>query len=132
MNYGPKQHAPEYTHHHSASEDQWFSHSAAELGDTELHGRLSPLSALLGILAVMAVLFITIGALAWYFDQVAADTKAAKRETDIGLDYIQTVAHQNALLGNPSWVDAKAGIVRMPIDWAMEDTVRWYQEQQKN
>ncbi len=132
MTHDPNQHTPAYTHHHSAAEDQWFSHSKTELVDTEAHGRLSPLAALLGIVATMGVLFLTIGALAWYFDQVAGDEKARKRETDIGIDYVQTFAQQQSVLGHPSWVDAQAGVARLPIDWAMQDTVRWYEQQQKN
>ena len=125
MSHDHKPHTEPYTHHHDAHTDEWFQHSADEHPQQE-HGALSPLVALLGIIVTMAVLFLTIGTLAWYFDHVAKREISAKQETDTGIDYVQTHARQTALLNNPAWVDAKAGIVRLPIDWAMDDTVRWY------
>lgn len=119
-----------YTHHHDAASDEWFQHGAAE-HPQEAHGRLSPLTALLGIVITMAALVITIAVLAWYFSHVAQREIAAKNEMDVGMDYVQTLARQTATLNNPAWVDAQAGKVRMPIDWAMDDTVRWYGQLQR-
>lgn len=117
--------AQPYTHHHDAETDRWFEHSADE-HPQQAHGTLSPVVALMGVVITMAALFFTIGALAWYFNHVAQREKAAKRETDTGIDYVQTHARQGAILNNPAWVDSKAGVARLPIDWAMDDTVRWY------
>lgn len=118
----------ELTHH-----DEWFRHSPDE-HHQESHGSTNPW-AISGVM--VAVIIITFGVAFYalnYLGRAAAALKAERHEalTDtsmrLGGAYRETRANWEAAQSQYTWVDAKAGVVRIPMDRAIDKVVRQYAE----
>lgn len=111
-------------------DDDWFQHSPSEGEAQEAHGEINaPL--ILGFLAVVvltvAALFVGLGG---FFSAITDVQKTQKIErNDVSAQpYREQKAGWDAELGSSAWIDEAENIVRVPIDVAMADVVRRYQE----
>lgn len=127
-------HAPEGWHadadHSLVADDAWHDHSG-EAPPQEVHGETSALFiAGLGVVSFCGLL-VCIGLLAVYFNQVSRAEIIQKRErTDVAREFRERSAGWNAELTTYGWVDENNGVVRIPLDRAIELVVQEYGQKQ--
>lgn len=116
--------------HSIEADDPWHDH-AGEAPPQEVHGETSALFiAGLGVVSFCALL-VCIGLIAIYFNQVSRTEFIQKRErTDVAGEFRERSARWNADLTTYGWVDESSGVVRIPLDAAIERVAQEYGQQQ--
>jgi len=129
-----------HTHHHTphttdefqhalVEHDEWFRHSADEPTHQESHGDFNPY-------VVMAFLFVTIGLVfgtavfvVMWFARLSHDQKVIvqERNPEYNQEYVERADQWKAdLYGEPTWIDEKNNLIRIPIGDAMDAVVKEY------
>ena len=111
---------------HDEHTDAWHSHEG-EAPAQDTHGETKPSTiALVGIVGLV-VIILTVVILVGYFDAVNRQEKYVKHElADVRGEARATIAQWQSELSSYGWVDAENGIVRMPIDQAMQTIAEEY------
>lgn len=111
--------------------DQWHSHgSPDEPHAQDAHGEISGPALMAWLLLLFVGVFGAIIVLVFYFERSQQRVVAVRTEIDMGQSVRQQLATEMGELTSFGWIDQAAGVVRIPIDQAMEETVRFYREQQ--
>lgn len=114
--------------HSGASDDSWHSHTG-ETPPQHAHGVTSPLNIfLIGIVCTILVLA-TMAVIAQYFVMGSQLEIAAKQEVNLGADFADLQESWDAALTGYGWVDAANGVVRVPIQTAIDAVVTEYSQQ---
>ncbi|MFG0274250.1 MAG: hypothetical protein ACF8QF_04250 [Phycisphaerales bacterium] len=116
--------------HSMATDDAWHDHSG-EAAPQEVHGETNPMFiAALGVVG-FGVLIVSIVLITVYFNQVVRSEVVQKVErADVSREYTERRAYWDAELTSYGWVDQEAGVVRIPLDAAIERVVEEYTQGQ--
>lgn len=111
--------------------DEWHSHNSPDEPHAQsAHGEISGPALLAWLLALFVGVFGAIIVLVFYFERSQQRQVAVRTEIDMGQSVLQQRAAEEGELNSFGWIDQAAGVVRIPIDQAMTETVRFYREQQ--
>ncbi len=116
--------------HSMVTDDAWHDHQG-EAAPQEVHGETNPMFiAALGVVG-FGVLLVSIVLITIYFNQVVRSEKVQKIErADVAREYSERRAYWEAELTSYGWVDQQAGVVRIPLDAAIEGVVEEYAQGQ--
>lgn len=113
--------------------DDWFQHTPAEGTPQEAHGEINAtiILAFLGVV-VLTVVAIIVG-VGGFFSQITGQERRTLQEESAAI--VQELRAAEAvwdaeLTAEPEWIDREARLVRIPIDRAMDEIVRKYQQRQ--
>ena len=119
-----------------AQHDDWFQHSPEEGTAQEAHGQINaPL--IIGFLAMViiitfALLFIILG----YVGREVASQKGLQSESRTEIIARETLEAKSRwrgeLEGDPRWIDLEARTVRLPLEYASQEVVSFYQQNDQN
>jgi hypothetical protein len=116
--------------HSMETDDEWHDHTG-EAAPQEVHGETSPMFiAALGVVG-FGVLIVSIVLITIYFNQVVRAEQVQKIErADMARDYNERRAYWDAELSSYGWIDQENGVVRIPLDRAIESVVEEYTQGQ--
>jgi hypothetical protein len=110
--------------------DDWFKHDASEPAHQEMHGRLNPYAIMLSLAGTLVLVAVTIVlTLKLVFTPAITENKSVRLEA--GTDMLagevrEAVAGWNNEMSRAAWIDAENGVVRLPMDIAMDKVIREY------
>jgi hypothetical protein len=119
-----------------AHHDDWFQHSAEEGAAQEAHGQINA-PFIIGFLSMViiitfALVFIILG----YVGREVAAEKGDKSEdrTDIiAREVLESKTRwRSELEGDPRWINLETRTVRIPLDYAAQEVVSIYQQNDQN
>lgn len=115
-----------------APHDDWFQHSAEEGAAQEAHGAINA-PFIIGFLAVVIIItFSLIFIILGYFGREVADAKGVQSEDRtpiLAREHLEAQTRwRSELEGDPRWIDAEANRVRLPLDYAAQEVVSFYQQ----
>lgn len=120
--------------HELQSHDEWFRHAPNEEHQVA-HGDFNPLVVMtflaVTILIVFGVAFIVVP----WFARMVQERRVEVFEDNpaFAMEYME--AHETwvaELTGEPTWIDEKTNVVRIPIDMAMRQVIKRYEGQQRS
>ena len=106
--------------------DSWHRHGVAEPVPQAAHGEVAGPVLLGWLLALFVGVFGAIIVLIYFFEQWKDREVAVCTEVDVGDAARQQSAVDQTQLNTYGWVDQANGVVHIPVQQAMELTVRQY------
>lgn len=114
--------------------DDWFKHTAEEGAAQEAHGEANAPFIIGFLLAVIIIVFAMIFIILGYFGREVAAEKGPKIEgrTDILATPFSEAQNRwrGELEGDPRWLNLEERTVRIPLDYAAQEVVRFYAQDQ--
>lgn len=115
--------------HELEDHDEWFRHASDE-PTHQTHGDFNPY-VVMAFLAVTVVIVFAVAFLVvpWFGRMVQAE-RVQVREENLRpvMEYMEARTKWDAdLTGEPTWINESEGVIRVPIDIAMEQVVRRYE-----
>lgn len=111
--------------HSGRADDPWHTHTG-EAPPAHAHGATSPLVifavGFIGFLLVVTIVIV----LRQYFIMGVQKEKIAQQEVSMNADFRGKQALWEASLTGYEWVDAYDGVVRIPLEAAMEKVTKTY------
>lgn len=114
--------------HSGVADDPWHSH-AGETPPQHAHGVTSPLNIFLIGTACTVLVIATMAVIAQYFVMGSQLEIAAKQEVNLGAGFADLQESWDTTLSGYDWVDAPNGVVRVPLQTAIDKVVTEYSQQ---
>lgn len=112
------------------SDDAWHSHSGEAPPQHEHGSKANPFGIILVSLASIVFVVVLVIVVMVYFNQRVRALRVERQErADFTSLVSQQKDHANQMMGGYGWVDAQEGIIRIPIDRAIEITAEEYASQ---
>ncbi len=119
--------------HEVEEHDEWFRHPPGEEHQSA-HGDFNPY-VVMGFLAVTIVIVFAVAfvVVPWFARMVQGQRIAVREQgARVVEEYVNARANwQGDLTGEPTWVNEGEGVVRVPIDFAIDQVVERYAEQER-
>lgn len=119
----------EQPHHGTPGDDQWFAHDADPENPQRAHGKINALHLMGWVVGMFVAIFATTLLLIWFFGQESQRAKRMRFEIDVGGSTRAMVEQGHAELNTYAWVNAETGVVQVPIEVAMQNVIRMYQQE---
>jgi len=115
--------------HELEEHDSWFRHAPSEIHQKG-HGEFNPLVVTTFLAVTILIVFAMAFVLVPWFARMVQSRRVSVQEQnrDFVMEYRE--AHDNwvaELTGEPTWIDEKEQVIRIPIDLAMKEVVKRYQ-----
>jgi len=111
------------------SHDEWFRHGPDEPHHQQAHGDFNPYVVMSFLLATIAVVAVTVFVVVPWFGRLVQAQRLEVREENsrYTAEHRAKMEEWNARLYDaPDWVNEQEGVIRVPVDTAMELVVAEY------
>jgi len=108
--------------------DDWFRHAPGETSH-ETHGDFNPYVIMAFLVVTVGIVFgVTLLIVPWFGRMVQAKRVEIREQSTLPVqEFMESRTKWDAdLRGEPTWIDESGGVIRVPIDVAMEQVVQRY------
>lgn len=108
--------------------DEWFRHAPGEITH-DTHGDFNPYVVMAFLAVTIVIVFgVAFVIVPWFGRMVQSQRVEVRERSRLPMqEYIETRTKWDAdLHGEPTWISESDGVIRIPIDMAMDQVVRRY------